>query len=94
MDHSRRSQVFRPKSGAPSPAQDASPGSGSGASPADRMDAILGVLRKCERFLVCSHARPDGDAVGSMLAMGMLLNQMGKRRVIVSAEVARPIAEV
>jgi phosphoesterase RecJ-like protein len=86
MDHSRRSPVFHPKSAAPSPAQDASPGSGSGASPADRMDAILGVLRKCERFLVCSHARPDGDAVGSMLAMGMFIEQLGKHADMVMAD--------
>ena len=42
------------------------------------MAAILRVLRQGERFLVCSHSRPDGDAVGSMLALGMLLEQMGK----------------
>ena len=86
MDHSRRSQVFRPKSGAPSPAQDASPGSGSGASHSDRMDAILEVLRRGERFLVCSHARPDGDAVGSMLAMGMFIEQLGKHADMVMAD--------
>ena len=44
-----------------------------------RIEAILKVMREGERFLVCSHSGPDGDAVGSMLAMGMLLEQMGKR---------------
>ncbi len=53
------------------------------ASPAD---AILEVLRRGERFLVCSHTRPDGDAVGSMLALGMLLEQMGKRADLVTAD--------
>jgi phosphoesterase RecJ-like protein len=48
--------------------------------------AILEVLRQGERFLVCSHSRPDGDAVGSMLAMGMLLEQMGKRADLVTAD--------
>ena len=48
--------------------------------------AILEALRRGERFLVCSHARPDGDAVGSMLAMGMLLQQMGKRADLVTAD--------
>ena len=43
----------------------------------DSIAAILHVLRQGERFLVCSHSRPDGDAVGSVLAMGMLLEQMG-----------------
>lgn len=48
--------------------------------------AILRVLRQGERFLVCSHSRPDGDAVGSMLALGMLLNQLGKSADLVTAD--------
>ena len=48
--------------------------------------AILDVLRRGERFLVCPHARPDGDAVGSMLAVGMMLEQMGKRADLVTAD--------
>ena len=48
--------------------------------------AILNVIREGERFLVCSHAGPDGDAVGSMLAMGMLLERLGKRAHLVSAD--------
>lgn len=57
-----------------------------GATNADPATAILDVLRKGERFLVCSHSRPDGDAVGSVLAMGMLLEQMGKRVDMVTAD--------
>jgi phosphoesterase RecJ-like protein len=53
---------------------------------ADPVAAILAVLRKGERFLVCSHSRPDGDAVGSMLAMGILLEQLGKRADLVTAD--------
>ena len=53
---------------------------------ADPILGILRVLREGERFLVCSHSRPDGDAVGSMLAMGMLLRQMGKRADLVTAD--------
>jgi phosphoesterase RecJ-like protein len=49
-------------------------------------DAILAALQEGERFLVCSHSRPDGDAIGSMLAMGMLLRQMGKRVDLVAAD--------
>jgi len=56
------------------------------AAPAGAIEAILEVLRQGERFLVCSHSRPDGDAVGSMLAMGMLLSQMGKRADLVTAD--------
>lgn len=32
-----------------------------------------------KRFVVVSHYRPDGDAIGSTLAMGMLLRAMGKQ---------------
>jgi bifunctional oligoribonuclease and PAP phosphatase NrnA len=52
----------------------------------DSIAAILKVIREGERFLVCSHSRPDGDAVGSMLAMGMLIEKMGKRADLVSAD--------
>ncbi|MHB8301458.1 MAG: DHH family phosphoesterase [Acidobacteriaceae bacterium] len=39
---------------------------------------LLESIRNRERFLLTAHARPDGDAVGSLLALGMLLKQMGK----------------
>jgi len=55
-------------------------------APAHPVEAILQVLRAGERFLVCSHSRPDGDAVGSILAMGMLLQQMGKHADLVTAD--------
>jgi len=58
------------------------------ASPAtpNPIQAILQVLCQGERFLVCSHSRPDGDAVGSILAMGMILQQLGKRVDLVTAD--------
>jgi phosphoesterase RecJ-like protein len=52
----------------------------------DPIAAILLVLSQGERFLVCSHSRPDGDAVGSMLAMGMLLRQLGKHADLVTPD--------
>ncbi len=55
----------------------------SGDDPVARIVAAIG---RGERFLVTSHCRPDGDAVGSMLAMGMLLEQMGKRADLVTAD--------
>jgi phosphoesterase RecJ-like protein len=39
---------------------------------------VLDAIRQRERFLLTSHARPDGDAVGSLLALWMALNGMGK----------------
>ena len=78
MDPASWNQVF------PSPAN--ASGARSEFAEARQMDAILKALGHGERFLVCSHARPDGDAVGSMLAMGMLIKQMGKRADLVSAD--------
>ncbi len=52
----------------------------------DPLQTILQVIREGERFLVCSHSRPDGDAVGSVLAMGMFLEQLGKRADLVTAD--------
>jgi phosphoesterase RecJ-like protein len=71
---------------APSNLAFGAPASAPRETPADPIAAILRVLREGERFLVCSHSRPDGDAVGSMLAFGMLLEQMGKRADLVTAD--------
>jgi phosphoesterase RecJ-like protein len=56
------------------------------AAQGDPVQGILAVLRQGRRFLVCSHARPDGDALGSVLACGMMLEQMGKQADVVSAD--------
>jgi phosphoesterase RecJ-like protein len=91
MDHSNRNLAFHPKSVAPHAAQSEfhgvkpeavhiAQGRIGGAA------EILEVLRRGERFLVCSHARPDGDAIGSMLAVKMLLEEMGKRADLVTAD--------
>jgi len=50
------------------------------------LQEILAVLHCGRRFLVCSHVRPDGDALGSMLACGMMLEQMGKQADLVSPD--------
>ncbi|MGI4758155.1 MAG: DHH family phosphoesterase [Janthinobacterium lividum] len=51
-----------------------------------QMNLILQTLAAHSRFLVVSHARPDGDAVGSVLAMGAMLQQMGKTVDLVLAD--------
>ena len=42
------------------------------------MHDVLRALQSGKRFLIASHAAPDGDAVGSMAAMGHLLLALGK----------------
>lgn len=48
--------------------------------------AVLEAIERGRRFLVAAHARPDGDAVGSILACGMVLRQMGKHADMVSRD--------
>ena len=44
-----------------------------------KLDQIGRVLRENERFAVLSHVRPDGDALGSQLALALSLQQLGKK---------------
>ena len=39
---------------------------------------VLTEIRQRHRFVLTSHARPDGDAIGSALACGQILRLMGK----------------
>ena len=54
--------------------------------PARDIHAVLDALRERDRFLVTAHARPDGDAIGSILACGNLLRQLGKQVDMVSCD--------
>lgn len=47
-------------------------------SPA-HLRAVAEVLRSEDDFLVSAHQNPDGDALGSLLAVARLLDHMGKR---------------
>jgi phosphoesterase RecJ-like protein len=51
---------------------------------------LLGLIRDRHSFLVTSHARPDGDAIGSSIGMMHLLEAMGKEVVVAFAD---PIPE-
>lgn len=42
------------------------------------LEEIADILRKHERFVVMSHVRPDGDALGCTIAMALCLKQLGK----------------
>ena len=45
---------------------------------ASTCDEIGKVLREHQRFAILSHVRPDGDALGSQLALALSLQQLGK----------------
>jgi phosphoesterase RecJ-like protein len=42
------------------------------------MQAVVAALRDRDRFVVTSHEAPDGDALGSLLGMGLALQELGK----------------
>src|SRR5436190_15821517 len=42
------------------------------------LQAIADALREHDRFLVVTHENPDGDALGSQLAMTIALRGLGK----------------
>jgi bifunctional oligoribonuclease and PAP phosphatase NrnA len=44
--------------------------------------AVAAALERRDRFLVTSHEAPDGDALGSLLAMHLALEQLGKDSVM------------
>ncbi len=46
------------------------------------VESILDELRSSQRFLLTTHEGPDGDALGSLLAMHKLLTQLNKDSVM------------
>ena len=51
---------------------------------------IADAIRARTRFVLSSHARPDGDSIGSQLAMAYALRAMGKEVAVVNADAAPP----
>ena len=47
------------------------------------LNAVLAVLREHDRFVVTSHDNPDGDAIGSLLALHLALGALGKDSLMV-----------
>src|SRR6187431_999326 len=45
---------------------------------------LLETIRKGRRFVVVSHQRPDGDAIGSAMAMALALRATGKDATVVT----------
>jgi phosphoesterase RecJ-like protein len=51
---------------------------------------IAAEIQRRQRFVVTSHARPDGDAIGSSLAMAYALKHLGKEVRVVSRDAPPP----
>jgi phosphoesterase RecJ-like protein len=55
---------------------------------ADPIAAIRDAIVQRQRFVITSHARPDGDAIGSQMAMAFALRQLGKEVLTIAADPA------
>lgn len=52
--------------------------------------AIEDLIRRGRRFLLTSHVNPDGDALGSMLGLGLSLESIGKEVLFYNADGVPP----
>jgi bifunctional oligoribonuclease and PAP phosphatase NrnA len=59
---------------------------------ASELDRVVDELRTGDRFLLTTHEGPDGDALGSLLAMHQVLGQIGKDSVMFLAAKEFPLA--
>ena len=57
-------------------------------SGAEVLASICRAILDRQRFLLTSHARPDGDSIGSQLAMAYALGALGKQVRLVNADAA------
>jgi bifunctional oligoribonuclease and PAP phosphatase NrnA len=51
---------------------------------------IAEAIRSRQQFVLSSHARPDGDSIGSQLALVYALRDLGKTAIAVNADAAPP----
>jgi len=49
---------------------------------------ICDAIRARQRFVISSHARPDGDSIGSQVAMALALRALGKHVEVVNQDAA------
>ena len=50
-----------------------------------KMDQIIRHIKDGQHLLIASHAEPDGDAVGSLVALGLALRKFGKKITLYNA---------
>jgi phosphoesterase RecJ-like protein len=50
------------------------------------LDAICRLFREKNRFLIACHENPEGDAIGSELALALALRKMGKTATVLNSD--------
>ena len=53
------------------------------------LDDILEEVKKADKIVILTHEAPDGDAVGSSLAMKLALKELGKQADVIITEYSR-----
>ncbi|CAB4242541.1 Exopolyphosphatase-related protein [Methylacidimicrobium sp. AP8] len=53
---------------------------------ADSLRRLAALFRENESFLIFSHIRPDGDALGSSIGLASILKEMGKKARVLNEE--------
>ncbi|HWZ42861.1 MAG TPA: hypothetical protein VNW97_05265, partial [Candidatus Saccharimonadales bacterium] len=52
----------------------------------NELQEVLEQIKERSRFVLCTHTRPDGDAIGSVLALSGILRTMGKSAEVVISD--------
>jgi bifunctional oligoribonuclease and PAP phosphatase NrnA len=60
------------------------------ATESDTLERAAEEIRKRRRFVIASHVRPDGDAIGSQLAMAYALRALGKEARVINRDPPPP----
>ena len=53
------------------------------------LDEILKQINQAENIVILTHESPDGDAVGSSLAMKLIIEELGKNADVIIPEYSR-----
>ena len=53
------------------------------------LDEILKEINKAEKIVILTHEAPDGDAIGSSLAIKLMVNTLGKQADVIMTEYSR-----
>lgn len=56
-------------------------------SPSSTLEQVVHAVLQREHFLIMTHVRPDADALGSQLALGMTLEAIGKKVAYWSSDI-------
>lgn len=50
----------------------------------DKLEKIMYLINQSKTVLITSHRDPDGDSIGSQLALAELVDSLGKSRLIIN----------